>query len=199
MNSKYIAATPADELVKILSDYLKQYNSEFYENTFITHDEAFNRAVITEVRSAVKPLLISSTLRMFLPGTRSWYALLLSEKMGITDLAQAKKHFNLVWAFLQRTFKLNPQSVPAMPPSQRSVISMLWFKKSKKREEKWSDSLCLSERDILEAESREKFAPLYTELFTTGGTFRRLWGSFQVLYNFHYYLSLSISWYSTKL
>ena len=92
MNSKYIAATPADELFKTLSAYLKQYNSDFYENTFITHDEAFNRAVITEVQKRCETLADFPALsECFYQEPEVDTALLLSEKMGITDLAQAKE------------------------------------------------------------------------------------------------------------
>lgn len=92
MNSKYIAATPADELMKILSEYLKQYNSDFYENTFITHDESFNSAIIMEVQKRCETLADFPTLsECFYQEPEVDTVLLLSEKMGITDLAQAKE------------------------------------------------------------------------------------------------------------
>lgn len=92
MNSKYIAATPIDELYTTLSDYLKKYIPEFYENTFITHDEAFNRAVIMEVQKRCETLADFPALsECFYIEPEVDTALLLSEKMGIADLLQAKE------------------------------------------------------------------------------------------------------------
>lgn len=92
MNSKYIAATPVDELVKILLEYLKKYNPDFYENTFITHDEVFNRAIIAEVQKRCETLADFPALsECFYHEPEVDTALLLSEKMGITDLSQAKE------------------------------------------------------------------------------------------------------------
>lgn len=83
---------PADELMKTLADYLKQYNPEFYENTFIAHDEAFNRAVITEVQKRCETLADFPALsECFYQEPEVDTALLLSEKMGVTSLEQAKE------------------------------------------------------------------------------------------------------------
>lgn len=83
---------PVDELMKTLSDYLKQYNPEFYENTFITHDEAFNRAVIMEVQKRCETLADFPALsECFYQEPEVDTALLLSEKMGVADLAQARE------------------------------------------------------------------------------------------------------------
>jgi len=92
MNSKYIAAMPVEELTKTLADYLKQFNPDFYENTFITHDEAFNQAVITEVQKRCETLADFPTLsECFYQEPEVDTALLLSEKMGVSDLAQARE------------------------------------------------------------------------------------------------------------
>lgn len=92
MNSKYIAAMPVDELMKILAEYLKQYNPDFYENTFIAHDEAFNRAVIAEVQKRCETLADFPALsECFYQEPEVDTALLLSEKMGVADLAQARE------------------------------------------------------------------------------------------------------------
>ncbi len=92
MNSKYIAAMPVEELTKTLADYFKQYNSDFYENTFITHDEAFNRAVIAEVQKRCETLADFPALsECFYQEPEVDTALLLSEKMGVADLAQARE------------------------------------------------------------------------------------------------------------
>ena len=92
MNSKYIAATPADELFIILSDYLKQYNPDFYENTFIAHDEYFNRAIIMEVQKRCETLADFPALsECFYHEPEVDVNLLLSEKMGIATLGQAKE------------------------------------------------------------------------------------------------------------
>ncbi len=83
---------PVDELTKTLADYLKQYNPEFYENTFIAHDEAFNRAVIAEVQKRCETLADFPALsECFYQEPEVDTALLLSEKMGVSDLAQARE------------------------------------------------------------------------------------------------------------
>jgi len=92
MNSKYIAALPVDELLIILQDYLKQYALEFYENVFIAHAKAFNRAIIQEVQKRCETLADFPALsECFYSEPEVDTALLLSEKMGITDLTQAKE------------------------------------------------------------------------------------------------------------
>ncbi len=91
MNSKYIAATPIDLLYTTLSEYLKKYIPDFYKNTFIAHDEDFNRAVIMEVQKRCETLADFPALsECFYHEPEVDTALLLSEKMGITDLSQAK-------------------------------------------------------------------------------------------------------------
>jgi nondiscriminating glutamyl-tRNA synthetase len=92
MNGKYIAATPVDSLYETLSEYLKKYAPDFYENTLITHDEKFNKAVLAEVQKRLE------TLADFPSLTDCFYSepevdpkLLLSEKMGIANLSQAKE------------------------------------------------------------------------------------------------------------
>lgn len=92
MNSKYIAAMPVDELYVLLSNYLRQYHPEFYENTLITHDEKYTKAVLLELQKRLE------TLQDFIPQTDFFYseptvdtALLLSEKMNVTTLEQAKE------------------------------------------------------------------------------------------------------------
>lgn len=92
MNSKYIATMPIDELYILLSNYLRQYHPEFYENTLITHEESYNKAVLLELQKRLE------TLEDFIPQTEFFYseptvdtALLLSEKMNITTPEQAKE------------------------------------------------------------------------------------------------------------
>ncbi len=92
MNSKYITAMPVDELYVLLSQYLRQYHPEFYENTLITHEESYNKSVLLELQKRLE------TLEDFIPQTDFFYAeptvdaaLLLSEKMNITTLEQAKE------------------------------------------------------------------------------------------------------------
>lgn len=92
MNSKYIAAMPVDELYILLSNYLRQYHPEFYENTLITHEESYNKAVLLELQKRLE------TLQDFIPQTDFFYSeptvdteLLLSEKMNVTTLEQAKE------------------------------------------------------------------------------------------------------------
>ncbi len=92
MNGKYIVAMPIDELYILLSNYLRQYHPEFYENTLITHEEKYNKAVLLELQKRLE------TLEDFISQTDFFYseptvdtALLLSEKMNITTLEQAKE------------------------------------------------------------------------------------------------------------
>jgi len=92
MNSKYIAAMPVDELYTLLTDYLRQYQPDFYENTLITHEESYNKAVLLELQKRLE------TLEDFISQTEFFYseptvdaALLLSEKMNITTPEQAKE------------------------------------------------------------------------------------------------------------
>jgi glutamyl/glutaminyl-tRNA synthetase len=92
MNSKYIAAMPVDELYLILAKYLKEYHPDFYENTLITNDEVYNKAVLLELQKRLE------TLEDFIPQTDFFYSeptvdvnLLLSEKMNVTTLEQAKE------------------------------------------------------------------------------------------------------------
>lgn len=83
---------PVDELYILLSKYLRQYHPEFYENTLITHDEKYNKAVLLELQKRLE------TLQDFIPQTDFFYSeptvdtdLLLSEKMNVTTLEQAKE------------------------------------------------------------------------------------------------------------
>jgi glutamyl/glutaminyl-tRNA synthetase len=92
MNGKYIAAMPIDELYIRLTDYLRQYHPDFFENTLITHEENYNKAVLQELQKRLE------TLEDFISQTDFFYseptvdtALLLSEKMNITTLEQAKE------------------------------------------------------------------------------------------------------------
>jgi len=92
MNGKYIAAMPIDELYILLSNYLRQYHPEFYENTLITHEENYNKAVLLELQKRLE------TLEDFIPQTDFFYTeptvdadLLLSEKMNIMTIEQAKE------------------------------------------------------------------------------------------------------------
>jgi len=92
MNSKYIAAMPIDELYTRLTEYLRQYHPEFYENTLITHEESYNKSVLLELQKRLE------TLEDFISHTDFFYAeptvdtaLLLSEKMNITTSEQAKE------------------------------------------------------------------------------------------------------------
>lgn len=92
MNSKYIAAMPTNELLGQLSEYLKQYNPEFYENVFIAHDSDFNHAVVAEVQKRCETLADFPALsECFYQEPEVDTALLLSEKMGIADFTQAKE------------------------------------------------------------------------------------------------------------
>jgi len=92
MNGKYIAAMSVDDLYPILAQYLRQYHPDFYENTLITHEESYNKAVLLELQKRLE------TLEDFISQTDFFYseptvdtALLLSEKMNITTLDQAKE------------------------------------------------------------------------------------------------------------
>ncbi len=92
MNSKYIAVMPRDDLYVRLIEYLRQFHPDFYENTLITHEESYNKAVLLELQKRLE------TLEDFIPQTEFFYseptvdtALLLSEKMNITTLEQAKE------------------------------------------------------------------------------------------------------------
>jgi len=92
MNGKYISAMPIDDLYGILKIYLKQFHPDFYENTLIAHEEGYNRAVLLELQKRLE------TLEDFIPQTDFFYSepmvdvnLLLSEKMNITSLVQAKE------------------------------------------------------------------------------------------------------------
>lgn len=92
MNSKYIAATPTEKLYDTLGEYLKKYHHDFYENTFIAHEKDFNFAVISEVQKRCETLADFPALsECFYQEPEVDTALLLSEKMGITDLSQAKE------------------------------------------------------------------------------------------------------------
>ncbi len=92
MNGKYIAAMPVDELYPILTKYLKEYHPDFYENILITHEDSYNKAVLQELQKRLE------TLEDFIPQTDFFYseptvdtALLLSEKMNVITLEQAKE------------------------------------------------------------------------------------------------------------
>lgn len=92
MNSKYIAALPVDELYETLQTYLKHYVPEFYESVFIAHPESFNKAIIGEVQKRCETLADFPVLSdCFYSEPQVDTALLLSEKMGITSLEQAKE------------------------------------------------------------------------------------------------------------
>lgn len=105
MNGKYIAAMPIDELYVRLTEYLHQYHPEFYENTIITHEEKYNKAVLLELQKRLE------TLEDFIPQTDFFYseptvdlALLLSEKMNITTLEQAKEALQFGLDILKNDF-----------------------------------------------------------------------------------------------
>lgn len=92
MNGKYIAAMPVDDLYTLLKAYLKQFHSEFYESVLITHEDTYNKAVLQELQKRLE------TLEDFIAQTDFFYNepmvdtnLLLSEKMNITSLEQAKE------------------------------------------------------------------------------------------------------------
>lgn len=83
---------PTNELAERLSEYLKQYNPEFYENTFITHGADFNHAVVAEVQKRCETLADFPVLsECFYQEPEVDTTLLLSEKMAIADLSQAKE------------------------------------------------------------------------------------------------------------
>lgn len=133
MNSKYIAATPADRLFQILSDYLKRYDREFYDNIFIAHDEAFNRAVIMEVQKRCETLADYPLLaECFYQEPEVDVALLLSEKMGIVDLVQAKEALQFGLDIL-RTFSSTPSRdalkdamIPKIAETGKKNGQILW-------------------------------------------------------------------------
>ncbi len=92
MNGKYIAAMPIDILYETLGEYLQAYHPAYYENTFSTHEESYNKAVLQEIQKRLE------TLEDYISLTDFFYrepeidaVLLLSEKMGITDLSQAQE------------------------------------------------------------------------------------------------------------
>lgn len=92
MNGKYIAAMTIDALYTTLATYLQTYHAEFYENIFSTHEEDFNRTILAELQKRLE------TLADFIPQTEFLYhepevdtALLLSEKMWIATLGEAKE------------------------------------------------------------------------------------------------------------
>ncbi len=113
MNSKYIAAMPVEELFKTLSEYLKIYNADFYENTFIAHDEYYNQAVIREVQKRCETLADFPELsECFYHEPEVDTALLLSEKMHVTDFIQVKEalEFGLMTiSDLHEQFRQNAQ------------------------------------------------------------------------------------------
>jgi len=108
MNSKYIGYMvngpvgnfgtaeknlPKDSnLDKRMADYLKTYRTKFYEEIFIANSEEYNHVVLYQVAARL------NTLDDFIQLTECFYfepevdpKLLLSEKMGITDLVVAKE------------------------------------------------------------------------------------------------------------
>lgn len=92
MNGKYIAAMSIDDLYATLESYLRQYHPEYHENTFATHEVSYNKAVLLEIQKRLETLADYIALTdFFYADIEVDTALLLSEKMGITDLGKAKE------------------------------------------------------------------------------------------------------------
>lgn len=92
MNSKYINALHPDKLYAELGDFLKKYHSEFYENIFISKDQLKTTEIAMEVRSRMETLYDFIELSdVFYNEPEVDVNLLLSEKMGISTLSDAKK------------------------------------------------------------------------------------------------------------
>lgn len=91
MNGKYINALQPDDLYKELASFFKKYHPEFYENIFISKSQLKTTEIAMEVRSRMQ------TLHDFIELSDVFYCepevdvnLLLSEKMGINNLSDAK-------------------------------------------------------------------------------------------------------------
>ena len=91
MNGKYINALQPDDLYKELASFFKKYHPEFYENIFISKPQLKTTEIAMEVRSRMQ------TLHDFIELSDVFYCepevdvnLLLSEKMGINNLSDAK-------------------------------------------------------------------------------------------------------------
>ena len=95
MNGKYIAAMDAEVLYGVLKEYYLQHNKNdfaFFENVLSMHPDEYNIAVIREVQKRLETLADYSTAtEFFYQEPEVDTALLLSDKMGITDLSQAKE------------------------------------------------------------------------------------------------------------
>lgn len=91
MNGKYINALHPDDLYKELESFFKKYHPDFYENIFISKPQLKTTEIAMEVRSRMQ------TLHDFIELSDVFYSepevdvnLLLSEKMGINNLSDAK-------------------------------------------------------------------------------------------------------------
>jgi glutamyl/glutaminyl-tRNA synthetase len=91
MNGKYINALHPDNLYKELADFLKKYHPGFYENTFISKSQLKTTEIAMEVRSRMQALEDFITLSdVFYEEPEVDTNLLLSEKMGVLTLGDAK-------------------------------------------------------------------------------------------------------------
>lgn len=103
MNGKYIAAMTIDDLYTTLESYLRQYHPEYYENTFATHEVIYNKAVLLEIQKRLETLADYMALTdFFYADIEVDTALLLSEKMGITDLGKAKEALQFGLEIIQK-------------------------------------------------------------------------------------------------
>lgn len=92
MNSKYINALHPDNLYAEFANFLKKYHPEFYENIFISKDQLKTTEIAMEVRSRMETLYDFIELSdVFYNEPEVDINLLLSEKMGISTLSDAKE------------------------------------------------------------------------------------------------------------
>jgi glutamyl-tRNA synthetase len=103
MNAKYLQKMDDAEVFDRLVAYLKEYRAEFYENTFAKKPEAFNRAILRELKTRLKRFdEFEELTKCFYTDTAAFRPdLLVSEKMKVATLGEAKKALELAVSILE--------------------------------------------------------------------------------------------------
>jgi glutamyl/glutaminyl-tRNA synthetase len=102
MNGEYIKKIPLPELHEMLAEYLKEYQSEFYESIFSQADFLYNNKIIAELQGRMKRFEeYESLTKMFYHDISTRKDLLINPKMKIETEADALTSLSWVRSYIE--------------------------------------------------------------------------------------------------